>query len=374
MKVRIAVLLLVFTGGMCLAQAQPGPVPAPKATSIDVAEMDAMVEPRNGGIVGPRSREASADGPFKTAASPIFEVVKSQPLGKNVRGLAVAQDGTLTVVGYDGYIGRLDADLKSLDPVSSGISLPLHAVAYINALTGFAVGGADHAGGTDKVPGPVILRTDDGGKTWERVEIPYQWSELADVAFFGDTGFAMGQSMALRSADRGKTWSTFNPGARGGVLKILRQSDRKGVLIGLDGSVVRTEDAGETWQAVPVPGKGHLYCGHFPDPDNGFVAGQMEMMTTKDGGQTWELLKNSPSEIYELWFATPLKGYAFGRAYSGGCFGQDMLSVYRTLDGGKSWEMQRPKGMAGAPEKIIMLSPDSGVGVGGGAAFTFRLH
>ena len=72
-----------------------------------------------------------------------------------------------------------------------------------------------------------------------------------------------------RSADGGESWQRFDKvQVHGTIMSIgLHPSDSKQVYIGAryDGEVFGTQDAGKTWQAMPLPGEvQHIYsvaCG-----------------------------------------------------------------------------------------------------------------
>lgn len=128
---------------------------------------------------------------------------------------------------------------------------------------GFAIG--------DAVDGVfVILRTDDGGRTWVRVAserlppaLPGEGAFAAsgtNVAMRGDrVWIATGAGRVLRSTDGGGSWTIAQTplpaGPSAGIFSIAFRDDRHGVIVGgdyrreqaADANVATTSDGGVTW-------------------------------------------------------------------------------------------------------------------------------
>ena len=145
------------------------------------------------------------------------------------------------------------------------------AMAFWDADRGIAV--------SDSVKGAfVITTTMDGGKSWERVP-----AANLPVALAGEGAFA---ASGTNVAVVGKAHAWFGTGA----------AERARVL--------RTTDAGRTWQLAETPiksGKSSgIYSVAFRDAQNGIIVGgdyarEAEAVdnaaVTRDGGRTWTLVK-----------------------------------------------------------------------------------
>jgi photosystem II stability/assembly factor-like uncharacterized protein len=130
----------------------------------------------------------------------------------------------------------------------------------------------------------------------------------ADVNRFdraGSTVFAFGQTTIIRSADRGRTWTSLRgPGRRTGKRKrfsayrlrdLEMTSASSGYALERSGRVWRTRDGGRSWTMLPgvgtstgvalafgSAGSGYLTLGGYPAD-----TGASYVLRTSDGGATW---------------------------------------------------------------------------------------
>ena len=125
-----------------------------------------------------------------------------------------------------------------------------------------------------------LFSTHDGGETWQDMEVgrfsPTTYGRDIKVGADGKTLYAALSVAAAskdggvyQSTDKGQTWSRYDKvQVHGTIMSIgLHHSDPNQVYIGAryDGEVFGTQDAGKTWQAMPLPGEvQHIYsvaCG-----------------------------------------------------------------------------------------------------------------
>jgi len=60
------------------------------------------------------------------------------------------------------------------------------------------------------------------------------------------------------------------------------------VIVGTDGAILRSTDAGRSWNTVPSPTRTHLRAVAFASPTEGLAVGFWgEAIRTNDGGVTW---------------------------------------------------------------------------------------
>jgi hypothetical protein len=117
--------------------------------------------------------------------------------------------------------------------------------------------GVVYASGLDVIPGsadPFALRSTDGGASWQPLDLPYPTSSFQaapgspGIVVTGDPGYeASTPTTWYRTEDGGASWREFSvPGPR--LLVVPSQPYR---LLSSDAeSILRSDDGGESWQAV----------------------------------------------------------------------------------------------------------------------------
>jgi photosystem II stability/assembly factor-like uncharacterized protein len=114
-------------------------------------------------------------------------------------------------------------------------------VYFLNTSVGFATAIVD-------LPlGGAIVRTTDGGSTWETVY--FSDEELLGIDFTLDgIGYAVGDhGVILQSLDGGQTWMSQDSGVSTRLRSVDFPSETKGIVVGDSGVILRTENQGGTW-------------------------------------------------------------------------------------------------------------------------------
>ena len=244
---------------------------------------------------------------------------------------------------------------------------PLAARTLVNGLASagkrcVAVGGRGH-----------VLFSDDAGTTWQQADVPVS-SDLVAVSFpSATTGFAVGHDgVVLRSTDAGATWTRQLDGVRAGeamvdfytreqngalaadpkraaavledakrfaaqgaenpFLDVWFESDTSGLVVGAFGLILRTTDAGATWQplmhAVDNPKALHLYAVRGIGTDV-YIAGEQGLVLKLDRA-------TGRFRALDL----PYKGTLFGVMGNSRAIVVYGLrgTVLRSVDGGRAWQ------------------------------------
>lgn len=183
--------------------------------------------------------------------------------------------------------------------VNSGLASTLTGLAFADARVGLAVG-----------HDATILRTEDGGLTWNLVfSAPDQRRPLLDVAFIApDHALAVGAYAAFfESRDAGKTWQErqIGEGDRhfNAITRIAAppandvRADGALLLVGEAGTLLRSVDAGASWQALASPYAGSFF-GIQPLPSGAVLVYGMRgaLLRSEDGGVSWRRLENQGAE------------------------------------------------------------------------------
>lgn len=162
--------------------------------------------------------------------------------------------------------------------------------------------------------------------------------------------------------------ATMTPLASKSLLQGIARAGNRLVAVGQRGHVVVSTDGGETWKQSPVPVSSDLTAVHFVDDRKGWAVGHDGViLATADAGATWTLQldgqranaalladierkaaaqpasdamkallaeakrnveQGADKPFLDVWFADASTGYAVG-AFN---------LIFRTADGGKTWE------------------------------------
>jgi photosystem II stability/assembly factor-like uncharacterized protein len=167
---------------------------------------------------------------------------------------------------------------------------------------------------TDTVIDSLLMRTEDGGETWQRINVPSK-AELYHLDFDGNShGWIVGDNgVILASEDGGTTWRMQRSGVTGELYNVDFRNDKEGYAVGAAGTILRTEDGGRTWQKVTTSFRETLMRVDFADDKNGTVVGHGGLiLRTSDRGRTWS---SEPSDtrasLYGL-FADKKYAWAVG--------------------------------------------------------------
>ncbi len=168
----------------------------------------------------------------------------------------------------------------------------------------------------EEVIDSLVMRTSDGGDTWQRVIIPSKL-ELFHLDFNGNShGWIVGdKGLILATRDGGATWVTQNSGASRALFCVDFRDDNEGYAVGGGGTILRTVDGGDTWIRVPNPFSETLKRVNFSDDKTGWIVGLKGIvLRSSDKGKTW-VRQDFPakSDLYGL-FMTKKFGWAVGAA------------------------------------------------------------
>ena len=200
-----------------------------------------------------------------------------------------------------------------------------------------------------------ILRTADGGQSWESVPVATD-ADLYRVDFVNEReGWAAGgrirnaktnKSMRhdkrggyayiFHTTDGGKTWEC-QYGERGRHLFGLDfVNEQVGYAAGERGFLLKTVDGGEHWTVIPTTGTlNWLYGLVFRDAMNGFAVGQNEtVLRTRDGGRSWQRL-SAEADRKPFGFRPIYRDIALAGATV--CVVGQNGAVVISRDGGETW-------------------------------------
>jgi photosystem II stability/assembly factor-like uncharacterized protein len=219
-------------------------------------------------------------------------------------------------------------------PQNTGVNARLRGVSAVTGKVAWASGS-----------GSTVLRTTDGGATWQKLVVTTERLDFRDVD-------AIDESIAY-------------------VLSIGN---------GPASRIYKTTDAGQTWkqQFQSTDEKVFLDAMSFWDEDHGLVIGdavdgQFYILKTEDGGRTWKRVSTAdlpPALENEGAFAASGTNIAtFGKTHAWiGTGAANNARVLRTTDGGRSWKIAETPILSEASAGIFSIAfrdAKHGVVVGG---------
>ena len=254
----------------------------------------------------------------------------------------------------------------SAGPTASGLSWRLTPTGTDAQLRGLSVV-SRHVAWTSGARG-TVLRTVDGGRTWQQVGPPDTATlDFRDIeAFDARTAVALTigngeESRIYRTTDGGRSWTeTFRNPEQAAFYNCVAFFDRRaGLAVGdpVEGEfrVLSTSDGGRSWQRVPGDGIPPALEGEFQFSASGqcvTVAGKRDawlatggstvarVLHSSDRGRTWTasetpLLSNPSAGVFAVAFRTPRQGIAVGGDFLNETGGEDNLAL--TGDSGRTW-------------------------------------
>jgi len=184
----------------------------------------------------------------------------------------------------------------------------LASVYFPDSLTGYAVG--ESGGSSSSAYFPVILKTTDGGNTWNKLSYLATSNGYFNSVFFTDasTGYVVGQGInyrasASKTTDGGETWTDLQlPANSYNARSVFFPTSSNGYIADASGNILFTTDAGSTWAADSCNTWNDLYSVFCPDSTAGYAVGAMSTILKKRiAGSTSVLEKQPRSTMFDLW-------------------------------------------------------------------------
>jgi len=244
-----------------------------------------------------------------------------QSLSKAVIALDVIDENHVWAVGREGLIIYTSNGGESWATPQSPLNGTLTSVCFVDEDNGWIVSMSNWG---------QIIRTQNGGLSWTQQVNPTS-NPLYDVFFIDQNkGWAVGlDSTILRTSNGGQTWERLITNAIEGYrfASVFFIDEMKGWVVGIYGSILLTEDGGVTWQEINSGTSKLLNSVYFIDHQNGWIAGdQGTILRSMDGGYTWINQYNpvATNTLTSVYFNDHLTGWVSGE---GG-------SILRTDNGG----------------------------------------
>lgn len=214
----------------------------------------------------------------------------------------------------------------------------LKAISFPDSLNGWMVGNkpGDNIG--------YIIHTSDGGESWSE-QVSAINTYLVDLHFFNqDTGFILGSAGLQKTVNGGLEWTEINLEDLQSPYVSIDFVDSIGYLVSNYGTLLKSEDGGESWIEAPALESSSRYYNsiNFINRDTGIVAGLYDRyhyaLRTINGGETWDSLEietpatTNDGEFLDICVIEDSIVYMTGR----------LGKVVKSVDFGETWaEMTR---------------------------------
>lgn len=166
----------------------------------------------------------------------------------------------------------------------------------------------------DRVVDSLVMRTDNGGKSWSRVIVPFK-NELYHLDFVNSSkGWIAGDlGTILYTNDGGMNWQVQKTGTNRALYNVDFRDEKDGFAVGGGGTILRTENGGEVWEIVKTDFSSTFLRVDFASDKEGWIAGHKgTILRTSDKGKTWiKQESKTDKSLYGL-YITKKYGWAVG--------------------------------------------------------------
>ena len=280
--------------------------------------------------------------PFLILAQPSWSRFTPQPQEHTINDMVKIPNTSKIIAVCDGSTYMITEDLGDswqlfTNPAEKENEYSLFSICFLDENTGFISGSYES-----------ILKTTDGGMTWEEVYFGgsfYNWSGYYDFVFCNPTtGIAVGtEGKIIRTTDGGDNWTPVVSGVDFDLFAVDCCTEEKVFAIGDENTYfLISYDGGETWNnytIIPSISGGTLKDILFTNNTIGFITVDQGMsskvLITENGGNNWISIWEASNEGYfpnKIEFFDDSHGVISCRRY------EHKSGILMTTDGGLSWE------------------------------------
>lgn len=277
---------------------------------------------------------------------------------ENLLDVFLIDEQTILTCGSNGNIYRTEDSGQKWTMISSGLEIRLYSIDFPTQDTGFIVGCYSDS---------YIIRTINKGKTWNIIDTIDERAYSIDC-LDGLTAYIAGSGgFIAKTIDGGINWEpSANPVPYYSITDIHFVSEQLGFCCSSYGDVLKTENGGETWEAIDNLVNNHLLNIHSDQDSTAVIVGNYGTIIQCKGGQEF-IMRNTGSEgglhlfsyhenklraigagamlitydfglTWETDFNSEVNScYDFQLLYPSIAYAMDYNYLYKTTNGGDSW-------------------------------------
>jgi photosystem II stability/assembly factor-like uncharacterized protein len=206
----------------------------------------------------------------------------------------------------------------------------LFAIAF-NGRDGMAVGSAG-----------AVLASSDAGLSWKQeARVPTSLA-LLGVDLNATSAVAVGQSgLILTKRLANGVWNRARSGTSNRLFSVGLNARGEALAVGAFGTVLKSTDAGETWQSAAPSWKAyaddgvepHMYVAQVANDGTLTICGEFGLILhSTNGGVSWDLAHKGDASIFALHIRADGTGYAVGQSGT----------ILQSVDRGATWKALVP--------------------------------
>jgi photosystem II stability/assembly factor-like uncharacterized protein len=209
--------------------------------------------------------------------------------------------------------GRSWREIKIYKPNDfRGLSPEFLSIRFADKKRGIVIGSLLNQ--QEKVVDSVVMRTEDGGESWQRIIVPSK-KELFHLDFVGSSKcWIVGDDgLILASNNGGESFQTQKSGTVLDLYNVDFRDENEGYIVGSKGTILRTQNGGANWETIKTIYPMTFLRVDFADDKNGVIVGYEGMiLRSTDKGKTWTKQNSDTKDnLYGLYF-TKKYGWAVG--------------------------------------------------------------
>lgn len=179
-----------------------------------------------------------------------------------------------------------------------------------------------------------LRKTNDGGRTWEKIEFQDGGRERVTRLFFNKDGVgtAFGEGgIFYKLQDDGVSWKKMQTAIHYLLLDAAYADEKVGAIVGAGGTILFTEDSGFTWEKASLLGDTdtRFNAVYFAGTKGAWAVGSRgRIFHSNGGGRLWRQQESTvTANLNDVFFTSATNGWAVG----------DNGIIVRTRDGGQTW-------------------------------------